>query len=336
MPVKLVGVKVVPARASGGPLYRGRPRTEPAHVAAVFSAQLAGDERVELWSGDGPGSYGSTRLASLPALFEGRAALFNLRLGLPWSPPRLTAVFADQRLTVKLDALDAAAFEQHLVAGVLRVFPRFASGADNPVLSDDSDRTLRIAVEEHRTLVTDVVRVPVDVVRLPPLSPDSSLMRALGGSTSLSLVPGATPDGQAVHVWETRVIGRETVSLPTLVARYRERFAIARGLDPMMRISHRTCENDVLSPDTVPVDPRFRLTIVARDARLALTLLSDPLLEALDDLLRFPGTRRVMIDQLGLRTSVSTSSFSGDTAPKWLGHVLEVSGACRRALSRLT
>jgi hypothetical protein len=302
-------------------------------VAVLFSDPLVGGEKIELWSGDGPGSRGSVRLAGFPAVFEGRAAYFALRVGVPWSPPRLTAVFAAQHLVAQFEVLEAAAFEAQLVAGVLKVYPCFASCADDKVLRDRSGKTLQVTVEEHRSLVTEIVRVPIDVVQLPPPSSDNSLMRALGGSTSL--LPGATPDGQTVHVWESRVVGREMMTLPTLVVRYREQFDVPRGLDLMMRISHRTSDSDVLSAGMVPVDPRFRVTVVAREAKLATSLLDDGLLAALDHLLEFPGTRRVIIDRLGLRTSISTNAFTRDTSSDWLVRVLEVSQRLGRALTRL-
>lgn len=326
-------LEVQPSRPvpAGAPIFASDTKTEPLRVTVTVDDRhdLAHD-KIELWSADGPGHPGARRLSSVPAEIAGRKAVFTLPLGVAVPPARLTAVVPRGVLATSFPVLSSAQFRAHLAARLVTSHSRFAVDETVPGrLEDLGGRVVHLDIETHSSLVNDVVRFPVNVVHLPtPLTSTHNLIRAIALSGQ-----GKRPcaDGTPVHVWETRVVGQETLTIPQLNARFQE--TLPSSANQMIRISRNPTPGHP-APGTLPVDPAFRLAVAAKDPGQASRMLTHELLAALDELLALLGTQRVILDRNGFRTTLSTGVFTDRTLSDWLDRVLAVSRAYHRARAR--
>lgn len=326
-------IDVRPSRpvSIGDPIFAGKVKTEPIRVTVGLADGVdPSRQKVEIWSAHGPGDPEARRLATVPAQLDRNLVTFMLPMGAPLPPAHLTAVSREGKLSATLPVLSHRELERHLAAHLIRAHSGFVAGTRGRpgLLRDNSQRTLMITVEEHSSLINDVIRLPVNVVRLPTSSlvTTHNVMRALAiqGTAAPS-----TSEGTKVHVWESRVLGQEVLTLPRLKVRYRETRSTPRDAGQLVRV-WRNAVPENRAPGSLPLDTSFRLSVAAQQPEQAARLLSVDMLAALDALLATLGSQRVIFDALGFRTTFSTSVFNEKTLCTWMDRVLAVSRVYRR------
>jgi len=317
-------VEVGPTRCPGAVVFANGRKTEPIRVTVALPTPSM--EKLEVWSGDGPGHRGSSRLLGLPTERTPDRAMFLLTLGAPVPPSRLTVVGPGGPIPAPFFTLRGRDYESRLATAVRRAHPGFSVSGS---VVWDARRRLQLTIEEHNTLVTDVMRVPVRAVHLPVPPAGHGLAWSLAMATPCT----GSDTRTAVHVWETRVARRDTLTSPNLLLNYRE--LLEPATHQVIRISRDSTPSHS-RPGAIPVAASLRLAVLATHPEQAAPLMTRELLKTVDHLLAMLGTRRVVFDERGIRTGLSCQAFTDQTAPQWMERVLAVSRAYERARSRLT